>query len=189
MDSRKRMILEATVMVFNEKGIKFTVDDITSVLGISKKTIYKLFESKEAILNCVVEYYFDMVNAQKRAIVDNPSLSTIEKLRCVLCKVPDVENSIDYMKIYTLKDKYPSICNLVKEKLDSGWENIKYLVDSGVEEGVLRTFDLSILRMILKSSIEKLILSDVLAANNITYENAMKEVVDILLDGILVDKF
>ena len=35
----KDNILEATIQAFQKKGLKFTMDDITSLLGISKKTI------------------------------------------------------------------------------------------------------------------------------------------------------
>ena len=36
----KSRILEATLRVFNRKGLKFTMDDIASELSMSKKTIY-----------------------------------------------------------------------------------------------------------------------------------------------------
>ena len=39
METREK-ILEATLKVFNQKGLKFTMDDIASELSMSKKTIY-----------------------------------------------------------------------------------------------------------------------------------------------------
>ena len=36
----REQILDATVLVFNKKGMKFTMDDIARELGMSKKTIY-----------------------------------------------------------------------------------------------------------------------------------------------------
>ena len=38
----RKMILNGTMEVFNEKGLKFTMDDIAKQLKISKKTIYKV---------------------------------------------------------------------------------------------------------------------------------------------------
>ena len=40
---QKELILEGTVKAFNEKGLKFTMDDVAKLLGISKKTIYTVF--------------------------------------------------------------------------------------------------------------------------------------------------
>jgi AcrR family transcriptional regulator len=45
----RNAILEGTIQVFNEKGLKFTMDDIASLLGMSKKTIYKVFRDKEEL--------------------------------------------------------------------------------------------------------------------------------------------
>ena len=42
----KGNILEATIKAFQKKGLKFTMDDLASLLGISKKTIYTVFLTK-----------------------------------------------------------------------------------------------------------------------------------------------
>ena len=42
----KGNILEATIKAFQKKGLKFTMDDLASLLGISKKTIYTVGKSK-----------------------------------------------------------------------------------------------------------------------------------------------
>lgn len=42
----KGNILEATIKAFQKKGLKFTMDDLASLLGISKKTIYTVFPDK-----------------------------------------------------------------------------------------------------------------------------------------------
>ena len=43
----KGNILEATIQAFQKKGLKFTMDDLASLLGISKKTIYTVFPDKK----------------------------------------------------------------------------------------------------------------------------------------------
>ena len=45
MDIKKEIIKEATLL-FNAKGMSFSMDEIASDLKISKKTIYKYFNSK-----------------------------------------------------------------------------------------------------------------------------------------------
>lgn len=42
-------ILEATIQAFQKKGLKFTMDDLASLLGISKKTIYTVFPDKKRV--------------------------------------------------------------------------------------------------------------------------------------------
>ena len=43
-------IIDATVEEFKQNGLKFTMNDLAKRLGISKKTIYTVFESKQAVL-------------------------------------------------------------------------------------------------------------------------------------------
>ena len=47
-------IIDATVEEFKQNGLKFTMNDLAKRLGISKKTIYTVFESKQAVLVAVV---------------------------------------------------------------------------------------------------------------------------------------
>lgn len=47
-----------TLSYLSDKGLKFTMADLAKSLGMSKKTIYSFFETKEALLNDVVDYAF-----------------------------------------------------------------------------------------------------------------------------------
>ena len=46
----KSRILDATIEIFNEYGLKFTMDELASRLAMSKKTIYSVFPDKHALL-------------------------------------------------------------------------------------------------------------------------------------------
>ena len=48
-------IIDATVEEFKQNGLKFTMNDLAKRLGISKKTIYTVFESKQAVLVAVAD--------------------------------------------------------------------------------------------------------------------------------------
>ena len=56
---QKEVILEGTIKAFNEKGLKFTMDDVAKILGMSKKTIYTVFRDKESMFLAMVDYMFD----------------------------------------------------------------------------------------------------------------------------------
>lgn len=55
---QKEVILEGTIKAFNEKGLKFTMDDVAKILGMSKKTIYTVFRDKESMFLAMVDYMF-----------------------------------------------------------------------------------------------------------------------------------
>ena len=39
-------IINATIDIFREKGVKFTMDDIANKLGVSKRTLYEMCTNK-----------------------------------------------------------------------------------------------------------------------------------------------
>ena len=56
-------IIDATVEEFKQNGLKFTMNDLAKRLGISKKTIYTVFESKQAVLVAVADRYAADLNS------------------------------------------------------------------------------------------------------------------------------
>ena len=61
-DALQKNILDATLRVFDRKGLKFTMDDLAKELSISKKTIYTVYDDKEALFLAMVDYIFDSIN-------------------------------------------------------------------------------------------------------------------------------
>ena len=81
----REMILEGTIKAFNRKGLKFTMDDIARELAISKKTIYMVFADKESLFLAMVDYMFDHIKESEEAVVQDTSLSTVEKIKKMQC--------------------------------------------------------------------------------------------------------
>ena len=75
----QQKILEGTIEAFNQKGLKFTMDDLAGILGMSKKTIYTVFSDKTSLFLSMVDYLFDTIKESERAILENEALSTVEK--------------------------------------------------------------------------------------------------------------
>ncbi len=184
IDKTRERILEATIKVFNRKGLKFTMDDITNELGISKKTIYAVFDDKETMFFCMVDYCFDKINASKDMMLQDESLSTVDRVRAVLSLLPDGYKDVDFGKLYVLKDKYPKIYAKVEERLESGWEGVLTLINRGIEEGSIRPVNIHILKTMMEATLEQFFQRDVLVKNEISYNEALNEVVNILVDGI-----
>ncbi len=184
MDNKEK-ILEATIKVFNRKGLKFTMDDIASELSMSKKTIYTVFRDKESMFFAMVDYCFDKIKESESEILNDSSLSTVEKIRGVLAVLPSGYKDVDFRQLYTLKDKYPNIYSRVEERLETGWEKTIALINQGIEEGSIRPVNVSLLKIMLEATIEQFFQRDILIRNQITYAEALEEVVNILVDGII----
>lgn len=182
----KERIVEATIKVFNRKGLKFTMDDLAAELSMSKKTIYTVFKNKESMFTEMVDYCFDKIKESEQQVLEDHSLSTVEKIRKILGVLPDGYAEIDLSQLYTLKDKYPEIYQKVELRLETGWENTMELLNQGIEEGVIRPANMIVLKTMLEATIEQFFKRDVLVRNKISYVDALAEVVEILVDGIAV---
>jgi len=178
------MIMNGTVEVFNEKGLKFTMDDIAKHLKISKKTIYRAFRDKEQMFLYMVDYLFDQIKISEDEVVHDKSLTTLQKIRKILGAMPESYRDVDLRKLYKLKDRYPIVYARVEQRLETGWENTLMLLEKGIEEGVIRPIPLCLVKTMMEASLEKFFQRDILIANNLTYHEALENVVDVLVNGI-----
>lgn len=184
----RESILEGTIAVFNQKGLKFTMDDIARQLGMSKKTIYTVFADKESLFLDMVDYLFDSIKDSERQVMEDESLGTLEKVRKIMGVLPEGYQNIDFRQLYPLKEKYPSTYAKVQERLETGWETTIALLEQGMSEGVIRQVEIPLVKLMLEAALEQFFQSDILVRNNISYKDALDQVVDILVDGIAVRK-
>ena len=183
----RQKILESTITVFNKKGLKLTMSDIATEISISKKTIYKEFDSKDELFDAMVDYIFDTIKEKENEIANDPNLGTIDRLKALLGAMPDSYQGINFQELHPLKEKYPEVYEKIAMRLETGWETTIALLEQGKKEGVIRKdADIRIIKVMLEASIEKMISEDMLEKNNIKYVDALKEVVNILVDGIAV---
>ena len=180
----REKILEASIRLFNKKGLKFTMDDIANELSISKKTIYTVFRDKEAMLYSMVDFCFDNIAKTKKGILEDENLSTRDKIRNILVAMPDSYQDIDFSQLYNLRDKFPKIYARVEKRLEPEWEETIALLNRGMEEGVIRKVSIPILKAMLEASLERFFQRDTLVVNEISYKDALQQVLEILLWGI-----
>lgn len=183
MELRER-ILESTIRLFNEKGLKFTMDDIAADLSISKKTIYTVFKDKESLCTGVVDYVFDSIKQSEKEVLNRQYPDTVSQLKELLGVMPESYSHVDMRELYQLKDKYPSVYEHLAKRLENGWESTIALIEKGIEEGTIRKISIPIFKTMMEATLEQFFQRDVLSQIDISYQRALKEVVDILVDGI-----
>ena len=108
----------------------------------------------------------------------------MEKIRRILGVIPESYRDVDFRQLYLLKDKYPVIYKQVEKRLETGWETTIQLLEQGMTEGVVRKVSIPIVKMMLEATVEQFFQRDILITNQISYNEALEEVVNILVDGI-----
>lgn len=84
MNRTKRKIFETSMKLFAEKGYDATsIEEITSVVGVAKGTLYYHFSSKEEIFNFLVDEGMKLLQ-NSISIKINQKNSSVEKLKSVI---------------------------------------------------------------------------------------------------------
>ena len=163
----REKIIDATVEEFKQNGLKFTMNDLAKRLGISKKTIYTVFESKQAVLVAVADRYAADLYSMQEELEADVSLNVVQKLEKLLCALPE---------------KYSNIG--LSRTVNNGWEQAEQYLRKGMKEGLIREVSIPIVMAMVKGTVICFMESDVLYQNELTYEQAKKEMVEILMKGI-----
>lgn len=178
-------LLEAVITAFNEKGIKFTMDDIAKYMGISKRTLYEMVEDKEALFFEMVSTVFSEIKKGELQIVRDSSLDSLAKLKKMLIYLPSKYQTIDFRQLYELKNQYPKIYAKIQDRLETDWETTFRLIKQAQKEGKIRNINLQVFKAVFTGSIEYYLSRKDLIESNITYKEALEQLLDILMEGIL----
>jgi len=189
MDDEKIKILKFSQQKFFSEGFyKITLDEITKDLHISKKTIYKHFDSKEQLLREATFNYITEAGEKITEIVESETTALqkfvllIETLASVLSKFQS--KWISDMQHYA-KDLWDEVDKFRTQKLSA---NLSKLIEQGVAEGIFKRRSVPIVLQIFISSIRGVINPEFIMNNNFAIHTAIQETINILIDSMLTDK-
>ena len=151
MDTLRQTIMDSVINQFNQKGMKFTMDDISKELHISKKTIYKEFNDKDELFYATVDYGFSNVKKKEAEILQDDSLDLMEKIAKVIVCLPDNYRTIDFRMVYQLREKHPHVYRRIAKRIESDWDETEKLIAQAMEQGLIRTdLDISVIKLTIE---------------------------------------
>jgi AcrR family transcriptional regulator len=135
----RRMIIERTGELFFKFGFaSTTTQQIAEDLEISKKTLYKFFPSKEALLESIMEWEHYLMDLDFQKLMKNPELDVFHKLMGIAeaAVVSNAKYSPQFLKDF---DKCRA-CSPEKhaEMHQVFFDHVETLLKEGVAEGTFR---------------------------------------------------
>ena len=190
MDTRQR-ILEAARSRFVLLGFsKVTMDEIASDLGMSKRTIYQHFTSKQALLREAMLDKATRMGAGVQEIVNRVGLSPAEKLEELVMFL--AKGLPRFSRIF-LEDMHRNAPDLWEE-LDGRRnrvmkESFRKLIVEGQQQGDFRRdLNLDLLLQILEVLLQRIVSPEALSQIPRTAAQVVVEIIEILSIGIMTDK-
>ena len=135
----KEEIVKRALNDFMQYGFKtFTMDDLASKMGISKKTLYEHFPSKNDLVEAVLDYALDMSCKNVEAFVQGDG-SVIENVYRNQKKVKEIFNINSDRPIWELQKYYSKTYERMEiEFAKSDARFIDKLLENGWKEGLFR---------------------------------------------------
>ena len=162
---------------------RFTIDDIASALGISKKTVYKYFDSKKQMISAVVENHLEM---EKRRTLE--ALETkggwLDKFSSVIfC---DIEEQVPADLLEELQRFFPEEWNKKETITEFKREQVRELLAQGIKDGNVRTdIHPAVIGLTIEKTIDGIFDYKFLKQHEITINQAMEDMKKVVLYGIL----
>ena len=150
----KQKIISAALSLFRKQGIKeVKMDDIASLISVSKRTIYELFTDKENLIIEALKLSHESVSAEAKEIIRNSNdiLDIILKLYELYFRILSETNRL----FFTDLERYPEVLNRRKAREKKNNKRFIAWMEEGRKQGLFREdADFEILAFILQRDLE-----------------------------------
>ena len=183
------VILEHARNVFLARGFsKVTVDEIASQLGISKKTLYKSYPSKEELLRASLHSMMRSAGWELERIVSSDK-PLVEKLATAMMTMGSYISRLRKESIIDLQRFAPTIWReLDKFRQEHIVSRLVAMVAQARVENLLRpeVHEEVVIQMLIHS-IQGIVNPEVLITHSFSAEQATRSIITVIFQGALTD--
>jgi AcrR family transcriptional regulator len=189
MEEEKEKILTAVSNIYLHQGFyKTSMDEVAKQLGVSKKTIYKHFATKDSLAEEVVKNVMLRIGKRLDEIV-SADATAIEK---IITHMDFINNTVfKYSDIWAndLRDHLPHLWNKIDEFRAEKIQNyLSKIIEQGKKEGTFEDIPTEIVTTVLIASARAVTHSDMLSGSNISFREGIRITFKVLFGGILTTK-
>jgi AcrR family transcriptional regulator len=187
---RDRIIRHAGLRFFEQGFSRITTEELARQLGISKKTLYRVFGSKEELVRAVVRRKLNEVDDQLSGIFDDESRSFLERFGAQMEVAGNIMNSLSKPFLSDLgkylPDLWEEIQQFRKERVLSRMEGI---IRSGQREGMIRAdANPKILVKIIITIADTLLVPGTLAESDMNPHEVIRHMGIMISEGVLTER-
>lgn len=138
---RRTDFVSAARELFDEKGFENTsVDDIVARLGVAKGLFYYYFESKEMLLDLILEQMMSEIGSAIAASMEKKGLTAIERMGELITCIADITFRSRTIFRYFHKERNQSLrFTMERNALEMMIPPLERIVIQGIEEKVFDT--------------------------------------------------
>lgn len=187
----KKRLLDAALELFRAHGFnRVSVEEITSKIGMSKKTFYKYFATKQDIILQIVDHMIATNFPRFEKIVNDPEIDFIEKQKRIIKNVAQMAQIITKPLIADLQKYLPEIwLEIDKRRTVVIREIFGKLFHEGMQKNYFRKdIDEEMIITMYISVIRAVMNPEFLTNSRYSAAEAFDKIVDLFMKGILSDE-
>ena len=168
-----------------ERGFsRVTVDELAARCGISKRTIYRYFKSKDEIIVSIVEEVMSEIE-KKVTLALNSSTSPVEKLSAMVSALLKYVKRINTPFIYDLEKNFPLLWERVEQFRAERIQQAFDLILANGQNGFFKNIDPVVFTTALLAGIRSVVNPKFIMDQNLSPEKAIQSLFEIFLYGIV----
>ena len=175
-------IISASLDEIKIHAFRFTMDDLTRRLHMSKTSLYKIVGSKENLIHEIISYIIDEFRATGAEVENFPPDQKIDRLVEAYAKLFSI---FEYGSYNDLQISYPDEWKRFEKFRDDAIEIFLTVVKNGISQNIFRPINLAVLKRCILTMASTLTDLDFLSKNDLTYSQAIKSFRDLILRGFL----
>ena len=185
--SRTRILEVARTLLLAYGFNALTMDDLARELGMSKKTLYVHFPSKNALAEAILDGIGKSIRTRLEAVLSHPEFTFAQKL----CGVIDVVGSVlGKVSPATFRDLQRNAPHLYQKIEAIRQKNIPFVIGSlirtGIAEGMVRPeIDPAFAAEFWLQAIRGLIQPDILDRTQLTPKQTLGKSIHLIFNGLL----
>lgn len=184
MNTTKRKIFEISTKLFAQKGYDATsIEEITSVVGVAKGTLYYHFNSKEELFNQLIQDGIDFLK-KSIDIKTRKTETLVERLRkIIIIQIKVIKKFDDFMIIIFSQLWGGSNRNeLVRDNINSYIDKIAQVISN--DNKLLDIADAKIVANLMFGQLSSILMYELDNGKDFDIEELSNKYLEILLKGI-----
>jgi len=188
LEEKQKILDESTKIFLREGFYKTPMDDIARELKISKKTIYKYFDSKDTLVKEVVLNFLEQNKNNIRDILSK-NYDAVTKSFNLFQYLGKLLVSINNKWVRDIQEHYRYLWKDIDEfRTKLMLANISRLIEQGKSEGFIVDYPTNIIVTFFISSIRGIINPDFIVEQKLKAGTILNPTINLLMNAILTDK-
>lgn len=187
----KQRILDTAKEHFFANGFsKFTMEEFAHSMGMSKKTIYKFFASKDELVKEITREQLRRIHTQCEIFRNDTSIEFIDRVKSTInfltveMQAMKPQFSLDIQR--TMPDLWKEVDGFRNEKV---MEDFALMVKQGVDLGIFRTdVNVQVFVLMYAAAMRSIINPEILSQLPINLSQAYQAAVTVFFEGMMTDE-